>query len=77
MFSFLWEAEARAVFGRIAEPLPVPLTAIVTREDGIVDWRCCLPEDGDGETVEVKGAHSTLASSPEVQSIIADRLARG
>ena len=75
MFSLLWEAEARAVFGRIAEPLPVPLTAIITRQDGIVDWRCCLPEPGDGETVEVTGAHSTLASSPDVQRIIADRLA--
>ena len=76
IFSMLWEEEAKAVFGRIAEPLPVPLTAIVTRQDGIVDWRCCLPDAGDGETVEVSGAHSTLASSSEVQRIVADRLAR-
>jgi pimeloyl-ACP methyl ester carboxylesterase len=69
-----WEPEARAAFGRIAEP--VPLTAIITREDGIVDWRCCLPDPGDGETVEVTGAHSILASNPAVQRIVADRLAR-
>jgi pimeloyl-ACP methyl ester carboxylesterase len=76
ILSVLWEDEARAVFGRIAEPLPVPLTAILTRQDGIVDWRCCVPTPGDGETVEVSGAHSTLASSPEVQRIVADRLAQ-
>lgn len=73
--SLLWEEEARAAFSRIADPLPVPLTAIVSRTDGIVDWRCCLPEAGDGETVEVEGAHSTLGSNPEVQRIVADRLA--
>jgi pimeloyl-ACP methyl ester carboxylesterase len=76
LLSLLWEDEAMAAFARIAQPLPVPLTAIVTREDGIVDWRCCLPGPEDGETVEVAGAHSTLASSPEVQRAIADRLAR-
>lgn len=74
--SFLWEPEARGLFARIADPVPVKLTAIVTREDGIVDWRCCLPKPGDGEVVEVRGAHSTLASSPEVQRIVAERLAR-
>src|SRR4051812_13854121 len=75
LLSFLWEDEARAAFSRIADPLPVPLTAILTRQDGIVDWRCCLPDPQDGEVVEVSGAHSVLASSPEVQRIIADRLA--
>lgn len=74
--ALLWEDEARAAFSRIADPLPVPLSAIISRNDGIVDWRCCLPDRGDGETIEVEGAHSTLASNPEVQRIVADRLAR-
>ncbi len=76
LLSFLWEEEARAAFSRIADRLPVPLTAVLTRQDGIVDWRCCVPEPGDGETVEVLGAHSTLASNPQVQRIVAERLAR-
>jgi pimeloyl-ACP methyl ester carboxylesterase len=75
--ALLWEDEARAAFARIMDPLPVPLTAIVSREDGIVDWRCCLPDAGDGETIEVRGPHSTLASNPQVQRIVAERLARG
>jgi pimeloyl-ACP methyl ester carboxylesterase len=74
--SLLWEPEARATFARIAQALPVPLTAVVSPIDGIVDWRCCLPEPGEGEVVEVANGHSTMASSPEVQRIVADRLAR-
>ncbi len=74
--SLLWEPEARSAFARIADPLPVPLTAVVSRMDGIVDWRCCLPEPGDGEVIEVKTGHSTMASNPAIQRIVADRLAR-
>jgi len=74
--SLLWEKEARATFSRIAEKLPVPLTAVISRSDGIVDWRGCLPEPGDGETVEAECGHSIMASTPAIQRIVADRLAR-
>ena len=43
---------------------------------GIVDWRCCLPEAGDGETIQIEGAHSTMGSNPVVQRVVAERLAR-
>lgn len=74
--SLLWEPEARASFARIADRLPVPLTAIVSPVDGIVDWRCCRPEAGDGEIVEVQTGHSTMASNPAIQRIVAESLAR-
>ena len=51
------------------------LSAIVTPVDGIVDWQCCLPEPGDGEVIKVHTGHSIMASTPEVQRIVAARLA--
>ena len=74
--SLLWDADGRASLSRILEKLPVPLTAIITPIDGIVDWECCRPEPGDGEVIEVRTGHSIMASTPEVQRIVADRLAR-
>ena len=74
--ALLWDADGRASLSRILEKLPVPLTALVSPIDGIVDWQCCLPDPGDGEVIEVRTGHSIMASTPEVQRIVADRLAR-
>ncbi len=74
--ALLWDADGHAALARIREKLPVPLTAIVSPIDGIVDWQCCLPDPGDGEVIEVMTGHSVMASTPEVQRIVADRLAR-
>jgi len=52
----------------------VPLTAIYTRDDGLVQWKSCstgVPE----VDVEVSGTHSGLAFNPGVYSTIARRLA--
>jgi pimeloyl-ACP methyl ester carboxylesterase len=73
--SLLWDADGRAALVRIAERLPVPLTAIVSPMDGIVDWRSCIPDPGDGEVIEVHTGHSIMGSTPEVQRIVAARLA--
>ena len=74
--ALLWDADGHAALSRIREKLPVPLTAIVSPIDGIVDWQCCLPDPGDGEVIEVATGHSIMASTPEVQHIVAERLAR-
>ena len=74
--SLLWDADGRASLSRILEKLPVPLTAIVSPIDGIVDWQCCLPEPGDGEVIEVRTGHSIMGSTPDVQKIVAARLAQ-
>jgi triacylglycerol lipase len=55
-------------------PASVAQTAIYTRNDGVVDWRCCITRD-PGIDVEVPGTHAGLAFNPRVYSIIAERLA--
>jgi alpha-beta hydrolase superfamily lysophospholipase len=58
-------------------PDSIPVTAIYTREDGVVAWQSCLEQPGpQRENVEVRGDHSTLPSNPEVLAVVADRLAQ-
>lgn len=74
--SALWDADAHDQLARIAEPPPVPVTAIVSRNDGVVDWHACVPDAApDVETLMVNGAHMTIGSNPEAQRIVAARLA--
>jgi len=56
-------------------PASVAQTAIYTRNDGVVDWRCCKTGNPKYD-VEVTGTHAGLAFNPKVYSIIAERLAR-
>ncbi len=50
--------------------------SIYTRGDGVVDWHCCLDEDG-GENIEVKGTHCGLAFNPQVYRLVARLLSGG
>ena len=56
-------------------PRSVPQLALYTRSDGVVDWRCCINELGDGSDVEVPGTHVGLAFNPQVYRHIANFLA--
>jgi pimeloyl-ACP methyl ester carboxylesterase len=58
------------------QPLPskVPLTAIYTRNDGLVEWRSCRTGD-PAVDVEVPGTHTGMAFNPSVYRVIAQRLA--
>jgi hypothetical protein len=59
------------------QPIPVPLTAIITKTDGVVPWRICLPEAGPKtEVIEVRGSHSGLIHNPAAVAVIVDRLSR-
>jgi pimeloyl-ACP methyl ester carboxylesterase len=61
---------------RLNEPPPVPLTAIVSTRDGILDWRVTLPEPAPNvEVIPIDTFHLTSAFNPEIQRIIADRAA--
>ncbi len=63
-------------FRRRITPPPVPCTAIYTRNDGIVAWRCCLePETDRTDNVEVSGSHMGMPFNPQVARAIAERLA--
>jgi Alpha/beta hydrolase family len=75
--ALLWNMEELEALRAIAEPPPVPLTAIVSRDDGVIDWRASVPAPSSTvEVVEVSGPHMTVSSNPEVQCIVVDRLAR-
>ena len=76
--ALLWDAEEVQNLAAIAEPPPVPLTAVISRDDGIIDWEASRPAPGERvEVVEISGSHMSVCSNPEVQRIVADRLARG
>jgi len=75
--SLLWDRTALESLQAIAEPPPVPVTAIVSRDDGIIDWRASVPAPSERvEMVEVSSPHMSICTNPEVQGIVADRLAR-
>jgi len=57
--------------------LPMPMTAVYTKGDGVVAWQTCLQEDGfRRENVEVLGSHCGLGHNPAALWVTADRLAR-
>ena len=74
--ALLWDADAAPVLRDIAAPVPVPLTAIVSRDDGVIDWRGSIPDDPLSEVVEITGAHSAMGSNPQAQRAVAQALAR-
>lgn len=59
---------------RLVSPLPMPCTMVRTCDDGIVAWESCAVEQADGEIVEVRGAHMTIASRPETLAALRRRL---
>ncbi len=57
---------------------PVPLTAIYSKGDGVVNWRVCREafEDFETDNIEVLGAHCGMGFNAAIYYIIADRLAQ-
>ena len=65
------------VAARNRKPLETPVTAVYSRNDGVVAWRACIDHQSPSvEHVEVGTTHLGLGFSPEVFRIIAKRLAR-
>ena len=60
---------------RLARPLPVPSTAIYTKDDGIVAWQSCFSSDGDCFVAEVAGPHMSIGQNPAALRVLATRLA--
>jgi pimeloyl-ACP methyl ester carboxylesterase len=59
----------------IAGPLGVPVTALYSEDDGVVDWRECLLADHPNcENVRVAGVHATIGSSPAALAAVARAL---
>lgn len=64
-------------FRDLAEAPPVPTTSILTKTDGIVDWRGSVQKPGpQTENIEVHASHVGLGVNPLVMYAIADRLAQ-
>ena len=62
---------------RMDQPPPVPSTAIYSRSDGVVPWRCSVERPAEfAENVRVEGSHCGLGHNPLVLWAIADRLAQ-
>lgn len=73
----MWDDDARRTMARVSEPPPVPVTAIVSPKDGVLDWRDSLPERSAlVDVITIEGAHMTIGSNPEAQRIVAARLAK-
>ncbi len=60
---------------RLATPLPVPSTAVYTREDGLVAWETCRGDEPKGLSVEVPGKHVTICRNPATLRTVGHRLA--
>jgi alpha/beta hydrolase fold len=60
----------------IGGALPMPVTAIYTEDDGIIDWRQCLQDEAPGAlNIRVDGAHTTIGSNPQAHDAVARALA--
>jgi len=57
-------------------PLAVPITAIFTRRDGVVNWRACIDRKTAGvKHIEVGSSHVGLGIDPDVWQATAEALA--
>ena len=64
-------------FQKRRNPPPVPCTAVYTKTDGVVAWRCAMEESAPNtENVEVPGSHMGLGANPQVLRVLAERLAK-
>lgn len=62
---------------RLDQPPPVPSTAIYSRTDGVVPWRCSLERPSESaENIRIEGSHCGMGHHPAVLWAIADRLAQ-
>jgi pimeloyl-ACP methyl ester carboxylesterase len=76
-----WDLEriAAVVALRNAEPMPVPVTAIYSKDDSVVAWQACLDPNPASPTrhVEVGGKHAELGVSAPVLRLVGRALAAG
>lgn len=75
--------EAREIIDLLRGEVPVPLTAVWSKSDGIVPWRGCVvdataddraPGAAPAENVEVVSSHVGMVANPLVLRVVVDRL---
>jgi len=63
--------------GSLAEPPPVPTTAIFSRSDGICAWQGCMERtSAQSESIEVESSQCGMGHHPAAVYAVADRLAQ-
>ena len=63
--------------GSLADPPPVPTTAIFSRTDGICAWQGCMEKSSaTSESIEVESSHCGMGHHPAVVYAVAERLAQ-
>jgi pimeloyl-ACP methyl ester carboxylesterase len=68
------ESDYRRLLGA---PLPMPMTAIYSRTDGVAAWQSCCVEEGPySQSIEVASSHFGIGHHPVALLVIADRLAQ-
>lgn len=68
---------AEMITERERTPIVPPVTAIYSKNDGVVAWRACLdPFDNETEHVEVRSTHLGMGLDPDVWRAVAGRLER-
>jgi pimeloyl-ACP methyl ester carboxylesterase len=60
---------------RLNRPLPVPSTAIYTKDDGIVAWQSCFSSQSDCFVAQVEGPHMSIGQNPAALRVLATQLA--
>lgn len=75
------DEERREIAERIAErnriPIERPITAMYSRNDGIVAWRACVDDfSPEVENIEITSTHVGMGIDPDVWEVVADRLGR-
>jgi pimeloyl-ACP methyl ester carboxylesterase len=67
---FYGEARIREIEAQIAErahmSIAAPITAIYTKQDGVVDYRTCIDSDPKVQNLEVHSTHVGLGFDPDV-----------
>ena len=67
---------ARDIVTTLRHPLPVPLTVMWSRTDGIVNWRGCAVDGPHTDNVSVPSSHTGLPANPLALAALTDRLAQ-
>jgi predicted alpha/beta hydrolase family esterase len=63
----------REIADRNLRPITVPVTAICSRNDGIVDWRACVDHDTPhARNIEVSSTHIGMGIDPDVWQAVAE-----
>jgi len=68
---------ARPMIELLRGPVPVPVTAVFSKSDGITSWQGCSVDpstDPPAENVVVKSSHVGMVANPLVLDVVVDRL---